>query len=294
MAIWNLGSVNIDYIYHLPHLPQPGETLAASNFAIGLGGKGANQSIAAAKAGASPRHLGAMGIGDDWVVTQLQKAGVNTDGLRRLEDEATGHAIILLDQDAENSIVIHPGANSALEVNDLKQRMAEIESGDILLIQNETNCQAEAAQIAQAVGARVIYSAAPFDLGAVAEIMPYASILAMNTGESEQFFAAYPDDIAVEGILITHGAKGAEYRDLKNGRTYEQRAFPVDPVDTTGAGDTFAGYFAAGLDRGVDVPDALRLASAAAALKVTRPGAGGAIPALQDVEEFLQNAEANS
>lgn len=294
MAIWNLGSINIDYIYQLPHLPRPGETLAANGFAIGLGGKGANQSVAAAKAGAETRHLGAMGTGDDWVVDQLREADVNTDDLRRLADHSTGHAIILLDKDAENSIVIHPGANRALEIEDLQQRMAAIKPNDTLLIQNETNCQAAAAQIAKAAGARVIYSAAPFDLEAVAEVMPQASILAMNTGESEQFFAAYPNEIPVEGILITHGARGAEYRDLESGKTYKQSAFPVEPIDTTGAGDTFAGYFAAGLDRGEDVQTALRLASAAAALKVTRPGAGGAIPSLQEVETFLREAEAAS
>lgn len=288
MAIWNLGSINIDYIYHLPHLPQPGETLAARDFAIGLGGKGANQSVAAAKAGAETRHLGAIGAGDDWVVDQLQKAGVITDDLQRLTDHSTGHAIILLDQDAENSIVIHPGANRALDIDVLATKLALIQPGDTILIQNETNCQPEAAQIAKNAGARVIYSAAPFDLEAVAAVMPYASILAMNTGESEQFFAAFPDDIPVEGILITHGAKGAEYRDLKENKTYDQRAFPVDPIDTTGAGDTFAGYFAAGLDRGDDVQNALRIASAASALKVTRPGAGGAIPTRQEVEAFLQ------
>lgn len=287
MAIWNLGSINIDNIYHLPHLPRPGETLAANSFAIGLGGKGANQSIAAAKAGAVTRHLGAMGAGDGWVIDQLQDAGVQTENVLRLSDQVTGHAIILLDSEAENSIVIHPGANRALKADDLAKALKSIQPEDTLLIQNETNCQVEGAEIAKAAGARVIYSAAPFDLDAVAKILPHVSILAMNTGESEQFFAAFPGDIPVEGVLITHGSKGAEYRDLKSGENYQQSAFPIEPVDTTGAGDTFAGYFAAGLDKGDDVQEALRFASAAAALKVTRPGAGGAIPSRREVKKFL-------
>lgn len=287
MAIWNLGSINIDHVYRLERLPRPGETIAARGYSVGLGGKGANQSVAAAQAGALTRHLGAMGMGDDWVIDRLRAAGVCTADVQRLPEAATGHAIILLEEDGENAIVIHPGANRALSPDWLARVLAPIGSGDSLLIQNETNGQIEAARIARAAGARVIYSAAPFEIEPLRAILPLADILALNAGEAERLFAEISGPLPVAGLLITRGSEGAEYRDLRRGESHVQPAFPVEVVDTTGAGDTFAGYFAAALDRGDPVPEALRLASAAAALKVTRPGAGDAIPSLPEVTAFL-------
>ncbi|WP_207101506.1 ribokinase [Paracoccus shandongensis] len=289
MAIWNLGSINIDHVYRLDHLPRPGETLAALGYAQGLGGKGANQSIAAARAGAITHHLGAMGAGDDWVIQRLADRGICTAPIARLPGEVTGHANILLDRQAENAIVIHPGANRAITPAMLEKPLSAIKPQDTLLIQNETSCQVEAARIARQAGARVIYSAAPFDIAAVRAILPHATILAMNAGEAAELFAAIPGDLPVQGLLITRGAEGAEYRDLTTGTLHRQAAFAVNPVDTTGAGDTFAGYFAASLDRGDQVPAALRLAAGAAALKVTRHGAGDAIPGLEEVLAFLAN-----
>lgn len=289
MAIWNLGSINIDHVYRMEHLPLAGETLAANSYSVGLGGKGANQSIAAALAGATTQHLGAMSEADEWVVRRLQAAGVGTDNIQRQSDNVTGHAIILLDSAGENSIIIHPGANRAVEIASLERALRPITREDTLLMQNETNCQIAAASFAQNAGARVIYSAAPFELGALRDVMPHVSILAMNAGEADQLFATLSGDLPVQGLLITRGAEGAEYHDLDNNQVYRQPAFPVAPIDTTAAGDTFAGYFAASLDRGDTISDALRLASAAAALKVTRAGAGDAIPSLDEVRDFMSD-----
>ncbi|MCF3973292.1 ribokinase [Paracoccus salsus] len=292
MAIWNLGSINIDHVYRLVHLPQPGETVPSQAYSVGLGGKGANQSVAAAQAGAMTHHLGAIGRDDEWVVDRLRAAGVCPADIQRLPGEVTGHAVILVDRDAENAIVIHPGANRAISAEDLRGALKRIKAQDTLLIQNETGCQIEAARIARATGARVIYSAAPFDIDAVRDVLPHVSVLAMNAGEAEQLFAALSGELPVEGLLITRGAEGAEYRDLRRGVTHRQPAFRVAPVDTTAAGDTFAGYFAAALDRGDTVADALRLAAAAAALKVTRPGASDAIPTLEEVLDFIRSQDA--
>lgn len=287
MAIWNLGSINIDHVYRLDRLPQPGETLAARGHAVGLGGKGANQSVAAAQAGAQTRHLGAMGMGDGWVRERLRAAGVDISGIQRLPEQLTGHAIILVDAQGENTIVIDPGANRAIREEEVLAAMAALTAADMLLVQNETSAQVAAARAAKARGARVIYSAAPFDLEAVREILPHASILAMNEGEAAQLFAALPGDLPVDGLLVTKGRSGAEYRDLRAGRVHHQPAFAVAAADTTAAGDTFAGYFAAALDEGAAIPAALRLAAAAAALKVTRTGAGDAIPSRAEVAAFL-------
>ncbi|MBM3603903.1 MAG: ribokinase [Alphaproteobacteria bacterium] len=287
MAIWNLGSINIDHVYRLESLPRPGETLASRSYSVGLGGKGANQSVAAARAGARTHHLGAMGAGDDWVLQRLNDSGIDMAHVARLPDEATGHAIILLEAQGENAIVIHPGANRAVDEGALLRTLSALGPDDTLLLQNETNGQVAAAQAAQARGARVVYSAAPFDLDAVRAVLPHVSILAMNAGESQQVLAGISGPLPVQGLLITRGAEGAEYRDLTTSQTYVQAAFRVTPVDTTGAGDTFAGYFSAALDEGRDIAVALRLAAAAAALKVTRPGAGDAIPTRAEVEAFL-------
>ena len=287
MAIWNLGSINIDQTYRLDSLPKPGETLASRSHSFGLGGKGANQSVAAAMAGAVTHHLGAMGTGDDWVLDSLATKDVDTTHIARLPDEATGHAIIMVDRDAENAIIIHPGANRAIDEAALTDTLAGLSDRDTLLIQNETNGQVAAAKAAKAQRARVVYSAAPFDLDAVRDVLPHVSILAMNEGEAAQLFASLSGDMTVQGLLITRGSQGAEYHDLTDNQTYEQASFKVTPVDTTGAGDTFAGYFAAGLDAGLAIPDALRRASAAAALQVTREGAGDAIPTSSEVDAFL-------
>lgn len=288
MTIYNLGSINIDHVYRLAALPRAGETISSLDYALGLGGKGANQSVAAARAGAAVVHLGAMGTGDDWVLDTLARAGVDTSTIARLDGVATGHAIILVDMAGENSIVLHGGANHALPAEFLDRQIAGIGAGDIVMAQNETNLQVEAAARARAAGARVIYSAAPFEIEALRAVLPHVSILAVNEVEARDTFAAFGEDLPVEGMLITRGAEGAEYRDLKADRVWQQPAFRVRAVDTTGAGDCFAGWFAAGLARAEDPQTALRHAAAAAAVQVTRLGAGDAMPERAEVMAFLK------
>lgn len=286
MTIFNLGSINIDHVYRLPALPRAGETMHALSYAQGLGGKGANQSVAAARAGAPVVHLGAMGTAEDWVLDRLAAAGVQTWGIARLSDTATGHAIILVDASGENSIVLHGGANMALPQG-LPETVA-FAPGDLLLMQNETSQQVETAARARAAGARVVYSAAPFQIEALRAVLPHVSILAVNEIEARDTFAAFGEDLPIEGLLITRGADGAEFRDLAAGQTWHQPAFRVEAVDTTGAGDCFAGWFAAGLAQGEDAPTALRHAAAAAAVQVTRAGAGDAMPDRAEVMAFLK------
>ncbi|MFV0408161.1 MAG: ribokinase [Paracoccus sp. (in: a-proteobacteria)] len=288
MTIYNLGSINIDHVYRLTHQPAPGETIAALSYGQGLGGKGANQSIAVARAGARVVHIGAMtGQGDDWVLDRMSEAGVDIRGIVRLPHSVSGHAIIMVDEEGENAIVLHAGANRRLELADIEAALAGIGPDDTLLIQNETNLQLEAARIARKTGARVIYSCAPFEIEAARLMLDEVSILALNQIEAAQLAAGFTGDLPVPALLVTLGAKGAEYRDLCSSEVTFQPAFPVDPVDTTGAGDCFAGYFAAGLDMGRDLGEALRHASAAAAIKVTRPGAGDGVPEADEVLDFL-------
>lgn len=294
MTIYNLGSINIDHIYRLNHLPRPGETLKSCSYDLGLGGKGANQSLAAARAGGKVVHLGAISATDNWVIDQLQTAGINTDHITRLTQTATGHAIIMVDERGENSIILHGGANLAITESQIAAGLSRIRTDDILLLQNETTQQISAAVTAREAGAKVIYSAAPFSLTAVRQMLPYVSVLALNEVESQQLFAALSDDLPVDGLLITLGSRGAQYRDQTTGRIWYQPAFSVTPTDTTGAGDCFAGWFAAGLERGEDIATALHHAAAAAALQVTQAGAGPAMPNQGAVMRFIASAQQTS
>lgn len=290
MAIYTLGSINVDHVYRLGHMPAPGETLAAQSYGRFLGGKGANQSVAAAKAGAKVRHIGAVGADGDWALDQLRSFAVGVSDVAQSEG-ATGHAIIYVDDDGENQIVIFPGANADQNAAAIAASLADAGPGDSLLIQNETTCQVEAAQIARQQGMRVIYSAAPFDADAVRAVMPFVDLLVMNKGESEQLAETLDcplEDVSVPAILVTRGGDGAFWRDQKTGEMTEVASFHVNPVDTTGAGDCFIGYVAAALDEGQSVADALRLASAASAIKVTREGAAPGIPLRAEVEAFLK------
>ena len=285
--IWNLGSINIDHFYRVPHLPAPGETLAASHYAMGLGGKGANQSAAAAKAGARVAHIGAVGADGAWARDRLRGWGVNVDHVALL-DTPTGHAIINIDESGENNIVLFPGANWAIPPALIGTALATATAGDTLILQNETSCQAEAAALARSRGMRVVYSAAPFSTEAVRAVMGSLSLLILNAVEADQLCAALGvtlDRIDVPELLVTRGADGAEWLS-RGGDRVRVPAQQVQVVDTTGAGDTFAGYFTAGRDKGLGPRAALEWASAAAALKVTRSGTADAIPTADEVAAF--------
>jgi len=287
MAVFNLGSINIDYFYTVAHLPTPGETLSASGHQAGLGGKGANQSIAAANGGAKVVHIGAVGPDADWAITKMRAAGVDINHIARL-NIPTGHAVINVDPTGENSIVIHSSANMAQDKGAIDAAMLEIGPDDILLLQNETNHIAYTANLAQQRGARVIYSAAPFDADAVRAVLPDVDYLVVNQVEARQLSAELGlavQNMPVAGLLITEGNKGASF--YAGGEVLHVAAFPVLAIDTTGAGDTYIGLFAAALNLGRDIKAAMKFAAAGAAIQVTRKGAAKAIPTAEEITAFL-------
>lgn len=291
MTIFNLGSINADHIYNVPHLPKPGETLSATGFITGLGGKGINQSVAAAFAGSKVIHIGAVGSDGGWAVAQISGYGIDAQYISTV-DTPTGHAIVNVDQVGENAIVLFSGANSRQNIDHIRGALNDAKPGDILLLQNETTLQAEAAQIAHERGMKVIYSAAPFSVEAIKLVLGNASILVMNKIESEQLCAGLETnlmDLPVSGVVVTKGSDGADWINPDTGETSHVDSFPVTAIDTTAAGDTFTGYFAAGIDQGLGVEDAMMLGSAAAAIKVTRKGTADAIPARAEVDVFLKN-----
>jgi ribokinase len=287
MAIWNLGSINADMVYTLPHLPAPGETLAALDLQQFLGGKGANMSVAAARAGSHVCHIGAVGPDGTWAVDRLLEYGVNTRHVTQI-DTPTGHAIIAVDRQAENQIILFPGANRAISSDQLGQALTQAESGDILVLQNETNMQPEAAKMGHDLGLRVCYAAAPFDAAAVQAVLPFLDLLFLNEVEAQQLQQATgktPIELGVSDVIITLGAKGARHFSAETGNTQDIPAHAVTAVDTTGAGDTFTGYVLSGLDRSLSMPQAMALAARAAALMVTRPGTADVIPDLKEVQD---------
>ena len=284
MAVWNLGSINIDHVYQVPRLPAPGETLGATGYSSGLGGKGGNQSVASARAGAPTRHIGAVGPEGRWARDLLSDYGVDVTHVRNA-DVASGHAIIYVDPAAENVIVTFAGANHTPDAANVAAALQSARAGDILLLQNETTAQVEAARLARSRDVRVIYSAAPFQVASVQAVLPYVSILVMNAGEAEELRAAF-GELPNREMIVTLGSKGAEWH-VPGSDPLFMPAFKVSPVDTTGAGDCFIGTLAAALDLGLDRPAAMRRAVAAAAIQVTRPGAAQAMPAQAEVDAFL-------
>ncbi|WP_289042915.1 ribokinase [uncultured Aliiroseovarius sp.] len=289
MPIFNFGSINIDNFYYLPHLPQPGETLSSDRYVQQMGGKGANQSVAAARAGSAVIHIGAVGENGGWCRDTLDAAGVDTRHVQSLT-APTGHANIYVDRAAENQIVLLPGANRAMEWDAVRAAIEAATAGDILLLQNETDHVQRAAETGRAQGMRVIYSAAPFEPKAVQAVLPFCDLLALNQVEADQLSQALGvaiEDINVPAVLITRGADGAVWRDQIKDNEVSAPAFRVDPVDTTGAGDCFIGNFAAALDQGHGVKTALLKASAASAIQVTREGTSEVMPRADEVVDFL-------
>ncbi|NDI06197.1 MAG: ribokinase, partial [Rhodobacteraceae bacterium] len=182
MAIYNLGSINIDNFYQVPHIPAPGETIAAGHMSMGLGGKGANMSVAAARGAARVVHIGAIGAEGVWARDRLTEYGVDTrfivDGTR------TGHAIICVAEDGENAITLFTGANHEITSDLIGSSLSEAQTGDIFVTQNETNAQEEACEMAKRLGLRVAYAAAPFGAGAVQAVLPYIDMLILNQIEA--------------------------------------------------------------------------------------------------------------
>lgn len=283
MALFNLGSINLDLLYRVERLPAPGETLAARDHQRGLGGKGANMSVACARAGAQVHHIGRVGDEGTWAVARLESYGVGVEHVSR-SAQATGHAVILLAANGENSIVIHPGANADQQSPLLLEALRCAVAGDTLLLQNETNLQPEAANAAQKRGMRVLYAAAPFCTAAVEAVRGMVDVLLLNEVEAAQLTHALGvgiGELGIEDVIVTRGAAGCEWYNAS-----ARRVFPapsVDVADTTGAGDTFTGYLAAALDRGTSMPEAIEEATRAGALMVTRVGTADVIPSREEL-----------
>ena len=290
MTIFNLGSINNDHFFEVSHLPAPGETVASKAYFSGLGGKGANLSIAALRAGARVCHIGAVGPDGHGALAQLKSLGLSVDNISML-DVATGHAVVMIDPAGENAIVIHPGANRNIAERAVTAALVSAKPGDWIVVQNETNQQGFALKQGRKQDLKTAYIAAPFDAKSTAEVLPFVDLLILNSIEMSQLRKSMPrgpEQSGVTMIVVTEGAAGGVVLRAENGWAEERFESPdVTALDTTGAGDTFAGYFLAALDGGVDAGFAIERAAAAAALMVTKKGTAEAIPSLTEVENFL-------
>ena len=284
MAVFNLGSLNIDYIYTLPHLLVAGETLSATDVEAALGGKGANQSLAIARAGGSISHAGQIHKNDEAWLSQLADEGVILTHVKRA-NVATGHAIVMVDAlTGENQIVLSPGANDQLPLDMIAPFLASSLPQDWALSQNETNLTTSFLTAAKNKGMKICYSAAPFVAEITASLLPLVDLLIVNHIEAAALTAhqgCSADALGVPHLIITSGAKGADYCGYHG--SFHVPAPKVQPVDTTGAGDTYLGYVLAGIDAGQTMQDAMHDAAQAAALQVARHGASAAIPRRDEI-----------
>jgi ribokinase len=279
-----LGSLNMDLIVRTSHLPAPGQTTLGSAFATSQGGKGANQAIAAARAGARVAMIGAVGTDTfgDQLTERLAAEHISTTGLRRVPDP-TGIAVITVDDAAENTIVVAPGANLAM--TDLTDRdLATIARSAMLLLQLEIPIATvtSGAMAAAGAGVPVLLNPSPVR-NLPPELLAAVTIVVVNEGERSAIGAEILDRIP--HVVTTLGAAGARYRG-PNGATAAALPPAVTPIDTTGAGDAFTGAFAVSWIEGAEPAVALTRACVAGALATTRHGAGAAGPTRAEIDRF--------
>ena len=293
MSILVFGSLNIDHVYQVEHLVRPGETLPSTEYRRFQGGKGANQSVALARAGADVFHAGRIGPEGLWLRDALAAEGVDVTHVS-LDSQPTGHAVIQVDPAGENSILLYGGANLTVTSDDAHYVLSHFGEGDWLLLQNEISSLPAILRAAAARGMTVAFNPAPMTPEVLQYPLESVSLFVVNQTEGaalaetedastasivEMLRARYPH----AAILLTLGGEGSLYSD--GGAYIKTPAQPVEAVDTTAAGDTFIGYFLAELLGGEAVRAALVLASRAAALCVTRQGAADSIPRRGELED---------
>ena len=290
MPIVNFGSLNIDYVYRVPQIVRGGQTVTGLSFDTFAGGKGANQSVALARAGAKVFHAGCVGGDGQWLGQKLADDGVDVTHTK-VTDAKTGHAVIQVDDAGENAIFLYPGANRQIERGHIDAVLGEFAAGDTLLLQNEINDVGYLIQAGHDRGLNVCLNPAPFDDDVGRYPLECVDLLVVNETEAAGMVgqAPAPADMLRQmaqrwpgaTIVLTLGRQGAMYRcgDVE----LAVDAQKVDAVDTTAAGDTFIGYFLAARARGCEPVDCLTTAGRAAAICVTRPGAMDAIPTHDEV-----------
>lgn len=297
MRILNFGSLNIDYVYAVDAFLRPGETKAAKSLMVNCGGKGLNQSIAAAKAGNAVWHAGLLGGAAEMLRDKLAENGVDVRLIKPVPEQA-GHAIIQVDESGQNCILLYGGTNRMLTKEWIDAAFYAFQAegeGGLVLLQNETNLVPYIIEHAAARGLSTALNAAPMDDGVREYPLDKLTWLIVNEVEGGALAGTEEEDAILPalrkkyphcGVLLTLGAHGARCME-PGGRVTRCGSYRVRAVDTTAAGDTFTGYFLYGMLHGLSIPDTLRLATTASALCVGRPGAADSVPEKAEVDAAI-------
>ena len=289
MKIINFGSINIDHVYCVDHFVLPGETLKCKGYTIFSGGKGANQSISIARAKAEVLHAGKIGQDGVWLKEKLQESGVDTRLIKTI-DTPTGHAVIQVNKDGENAIIIHGGANQTFSDTDIEKVLKSAEEGDFLLLQNEINGVEKVLQKSKNRGLTIVFNPSPMSDDIKNYSLKLVDIFILNEVEGEAITGQNDPDAILNvmqklypksRIVLTLGKEGVIYS--HNKQQIKLPALKVKAIDTTGAGDTFIGYFLAELSRGGKIEKCLEMGIKASSLSVTQKGAADSIPKLNEV-----------
>lgn len=298
MRVLCFGSLNIDYTYKVDHFVGKGETLSSESLQVFSGGKGLNQSIALAKAGADTYHAGAIGEDGRFLLKIMEDAGVHTEYVAELPDVRTGNAIIQNDREGDNCILLYGGANQAVTQEQVDEVLSHFQAGDFLVLQNEINELEYIVRKAHEKKMKIVLNPSPMNEKVTALPLDFVDYFMLNEVEAGQILgravqdgydgealasallARFPD----AAVVLTLGGDGSVYMDRE--KTIRQSVYKVKAVDTTAAGDTFTGFFIGGIMNGLTVNEAMDQASRAAAIAVTRQGAAPSIPLLEEVKQF--------
>ena len=297
MKVLNFGSLNIDYVYDVEHFVKKGETISSSALNVFPGGKGLNQSIALAKAGAEVYHAGMIGEDGKFLAELLAEAGVNTDNILISKEVRTGNAIIQNDSSGDNCIILFGGANRAINRSYIDKVLEKFGEGDYIILQNEISELPYIISEADKKGMKIVLNPSPMDDIILKEAdlsivscfllneVEAKALLCNNESEPEKLMELIVGKFPKAGVLITLGGDGSIYG--KDKKIIKEAAVKTDVRDTTAAGDTFTGFFVTGLLSGEDMGEVLKRASMAASIAVSRKGAAISIPTLKEVEERL-------
>ncbi len=292
MRILNFGSVNIDLTYQVEHFVRPGETLSARKVTKNAGGKGFNQSVALARAGFDVYHAGHIGGDGQFLRNLCEEYGIHTDYLTEVETP-TGNAVIQLDDNGSNCIILYGGANQVMDEAFIAHVLDGFGEGDVIVLQNEINCMNEIMKMAYDRGLKIAINPAPMNDAITKESLALSDWMILNEVEAceltgkeqeDEQLSALKESFPETNFLLTYGVRGAVYQTAE-GVQYRMGSCKVKAVDTTAAGDTFAGFFLSALLAGNEPQQALLTATRAAALTVSSYGAAQSIPTLQMVQE---------
>jgi ribokinase len=292
MKVLVFGSLNIDLLFSVDHIVNPGETIASASFTRSAGGKGANQAAALAKAGLPVYMAGKIGVDGQFLLRLLESYGVNTDGVFQYEG-ATGQAVIQIDKNGQNAIVLNSGGNGEVTIEEIHVTLAQFKAGDIIVLQNEIANIRHIMENASERGMRICLNPSPFNEKIEALPLDLAHWLFVNEIEGaalaklhgnaslETILEKLTGRFPATEIILTAGKEGALYGFGETRARGEIVKVPV--VDTTGAGDTFTGFFLAAREKNMTVPQALAAACKAASIAVSRKGAMESIPQADEV-----------